>query len=182
MGVRGLEKYVAEKVTGRRVDLAKEAFEHRKLHKQDFYVVVDGDGLNFFLYDKCRANRLFGGEYHQYSTCVKQFAECFLRAGVRLHVICDGRKEAIKDNTRVSRRLDRMARYAAVADLLDNDKVADVDERKLFPPVNAQNCMLDTLRQCQGTIVTRADGENDEVCAHVAKAKNCYVLGKDSDL
>lgn len=71
MGVRGLGKFVKERVITKRLNLATAADQHRRQHHQPLHLVLDGDSLYHYLYDQCGADRLAGGEYHAYAEYVK---------------------------------------------------------------------------------------------------------------
>ena len=160
MGVKGLKAFMTTHYL--------DSLEYQPLKG---YLVIDGYGIMYDLYQKYKLDVRVGGRYPIFKQKVVGFFKSFVESGLTSVVVVDGLElDDTKFDTLCGRKLQRIK---AVQEGLK-------DEGTLVTPIFLHAVFLEAVREA-GCELIFADGEADPVIMKTANCYNCPVLANDTD-
>ncbi|XP_043254046.1 protein asteroid homolog 1-like [Colletes gigas] len=162
MGIPGLTTFI-----NNRSDRYLEHFELR-----DTYLVIDGNSISCQIYNSCKCNCVFGGDYDKYAQRVSDFFDDLLKCNVVPLVLIDGGCEDKKLQTVISRTKEKIRTASSFS---------PISQQKMkFFPLHIKEVFKDVMRKKTIRHV-QCLFEADNTIAAVARILNCPVLSYDSD-
>ena len=173
MGIPGLTTYVYSNFLDKK----------KRIALQGSPIVVDGNGLLYYLYEKSNFEWQYGGQFAAFTCTAETFLNKLLIHQVQpIHLVFDGinplrKQETLKKNRK--RKLTYIIKY-------DEKKKAEGHyQPSIFHPLlfEAFFRFLEVYNEAHGGIIEIycADEEADDLAVSIANTVGCPLIGNDSD-
>lgn len=137
-------------------------------------VVIDGNSLYHFLYNKDKLDFLHGGDYDQYADKIREFFGLLQSCNIQPYVVFDGGNEP--NEKKFQTVLSRIERRLEMAIQLT---IQQRDYCRVMPIMTRDTCIAVLLEITIPFVV--CDFEADKEIAKLANHLDCPVLSDDSD-
>ena len=172
MGVQRLQTYIQKYKLGNNISLTKYNYKR---------IIVDGDSVAFYLYEKSNLPRIYGGEYFGLKNYLFSFFKKFKNKGFDILVVFDGIPPNEKRGVINERR---KTKFSSSIDLLSKiEKGIDIYNQHI--PITRPNFLKNVLSEVLKELdipVQHSIGENDDYIVKLIQ-ENSFdaVLAKDTD-
>eukprot|EP00698_Gefionella_okellyi_P000976 TRINITY_DN10854_c0_g1_i4.p1 TRINITY_DN10854_c0_g1~~TRINITY_DN10854_c0_g1_i4.p1 ORF type:complete len:384 (+),score=81.02 TRINITY_DN10854_c0_g1_i4:163-1314(+) len=176
MGVRGLAGYVAgHRELASKVDLVAP----NATTDSNRILVIDGSGLQFFLYERSQLEWFSGGMYSLFARVCAEFLQRLLDADYRIVVFFDGMQEDIKRQTSAARFRGLVQR---VTDTMAALRANTAPSKDLFlKPTLCKRTLMHMLRVKNIETITSVGEADTEMATYCALHNAFAVMAQDSD-
>ena len=173
MGIPGLTTYVYSKFLDKK----------KRIALQGSPIVVDGNGLLYYLYEKSNFKWQYGGQFAAFTRTAKAFLNALLIHQVQpIHLVFDGINPSSKQETL---KKNRKRKLTYIIEYDETKKTEGHYQPSIFHPLLFEVFFrfLEVYNEAHGGIIKIycADEEADDLAVSIANTVGCPLIGDDSD-